>query len=191
MLVNTALSDGKACAIELPQDPGQAGKAQAQAFVGLLTGYHVKTRPVTGDKVQRFAPFSAQAEAGNVVIVKGIPEAYLASLENFPPETASGHDDDADATSTAFEKFVMRRGGTNLIDFMRKQKELEARLLGARGGNPRGDRPQFPNQIHPESGTTLEPAEISPPAPEGEIVEEERLPHHPQAQGQGHGVDDH
>lgn len=45
--------------ISIPQDPGQAGKEQAQSYVRELTGYSVKSRPVSGDKVTRAEPFAA------------------------------------------------------------------------------------------------------------------------------------
>ncbi|MFB9355112.1 phage terminase large subunit [Sneathiella chinensis] len=95
-----ATQDGARVAIALPQDPGQAGKAQAKRFVALLAGYRVRARPVSGDKVTRAAPFSAQVEAGNVVLVNGLwNEAFLRELENFP---GGRHDDQVDAVVEAF-----------------------------------------------------------------------------------------
>jgi predicted phage terminase large subunit-like protein len=45
-------------------------------------------------------PFSSQAQAGNVVIVKGPWNTdYFNSMEGFPE---GDHDDDADATSGAY-----------------------------------------------------------------------------------------
>lgn len=44
----------------LPQDPGQAGKDQAQSFLKFLAGFTVKCIPESGDKVTRAEPFSAQ-----------------------------------------------------------------------------------------------------------------------------------
>ena len=97
---NLAQSDGTQVSIALPQDPGQAGKAQAQSLTRLLSGYRVKSRPVTGSKTVRAMPFSAQAEAGNVKLVAGPWNAdFLSELENFP---AGRHDDQVDAACEAF-----------------------------------------------------------------------------------------
>lgn len=99
-LANTAAEDGQGVEVALPQDPGQAGKSQAAAFVRALEGFTVRATPESGDKVTRFGPFSAQAEAGNVYVLRAPwNDAWFAALESFP---AAAHDDDADATSRAF-----------------------------------------------------------------------------------------
>jgi predicted phage terminase large subunit-like protein len=100
-LVNTASADGRECDVSIPQDPGQAGKYQVKNFVGLLAGYNVRSSPETGDKIQRASALSAQAEAGNVKILRGPwNEAFLSELENFP--SVGAHDDQVDAASRAF-----------------------------------------------------------------------------------------
>jgi predicted phage terminase large subunit-like protein len=100
-LVNTASADSRECDISIPQDPGQAGKYQVKNFVGLLAGYNVRSSPETGDKIQRASALSAQAEAGNVKILRGPwNEAFLSELENFP--SVGAHDDQVDAASRAF-----------------------------------------------------------------------------------------
>lgn len=107
LIRNTASQDGAAVEISIPQDPGQAGKWQGANLVKLLAGYTVRTSPETGDKVQRFGPFSAQAEVGNVAVLRGDWNAtWFRELENFPPPAGAGHDDDADATSRAFNAFL-------------------------------------------------------------------------------------
>lgn len=101
LIKNTASRDGRRVQIRLPQDPGQAGKAQASSLVKMLAGFDARSNTVTGDKVTRFSPFSAQAEAGNVKVLRGAwNERWFSELENFPPE--NGHDDDADSTAEAF-----------------------------------------------------------------------------------------
>lgn len=110
---NTASADGKGVRIGLPQDPGQAGKAQAKYMVRQLAGYSVTTRPERGDKIVRFGPFSAQAQAGNVKVVRGPwNEDVFLSLESFPE---AAHDDDADACGGAFGMFT--DNATGLLDF--------------------------------------------------------------------------
>jgi predicted phage terminase large subunit-like protein len=103
-ILNTASGDGKACQIGLPKDPGQAGKAQAEYLVRKLAGYRAVARAESGDKITRFGPFSAQAQAGNIKIVRGAwNEDFFAALEGFPD---AAHDDDADACSGAFTEFI-------------------------------------------------------------------------------------
>jgi predicted phage terminase large subunit-like protein len=105
-VMNTASADGKKVRIRIPQDPGQAGKDQCARYVRMLAGYIVRTGPVSGDKATRFSPFSAQAEAGNVVVLRGDwNEAWFTVLENFPDAV---HDDDVDSTSEAFNELTTR-----------------------------------------------------------------------------------
>lgn len=92
--------DGRKVAIALPQDPGQAGKAQIQALTRHLSGYRVVSKPVTGSKTTRAAPFSAQVEAGNVSLIEGPwNAAFLDELEAFPKHR---FDDQVDAVVEAF-----------------------------------------------------------------------------------------
>ena len=108
-ILATASMDERRTAIALAQDPGQAGKTQAQQFVGKLAGYNVRTQRETGDKVTRFSPFSAQCQAGNVKIVKGPWNgAFIESLEGFPE---AAHDDDADACAGAFDYLTAAKLG--------------------------------------------------------------------------------
>jgi predicted phage terminase large subunit-like protein len=97
---NLSSQDGYMTTVGLPQDPGQAGKAQIAAFVRMLAGYPIEYSPETGDKITRFSPFSAQAEAGNVLVLRGEwNERWFQMLEGFPELP---HDDDVDSTSRAF-----------------------------------------------------------------------------------------
>ena len=71
--------------VRLPQDPGQAGKDQAQSFVRMLGGYTVTTALESGDKVTRAEPFSSQWLAGNVDVKEAEwNDEYFRQLENFP-----------------------------------------------------------------------------------------------------------
>ncbi|OUR76612.1 hypothetical protein A9Q83_13650 [Alphaproteobacteria bacterium 46_93_T64] len=99
-MVGLAVSDGKSVKIAIPQDPGQAGKAQAQALIRLLSGYRATAKPVTGSKVTRSGAFSAQVEAGNVLLVQGEwNDAFLNELQSFPN---GRYDDQVDAVVEAF-----------------------------------------------------------------------------------------
>jgi predicted phage terminase large subunit-like protein len=107
LVKNTTAADGRGVQVNLPQDPGQSGKAQVSTYSRLLAGYNVRSKPVTGDKITRFSGFSAQAEAGNVYVVRGRwNDRWFSELENFPPADGKGHDDDADSTSEAFNAIV-------------------------------------------------------------------------------------
>lgn len=106
LILNTARDDGKDVHGSLPQDPGQAGKMQVQYLIGVLAGFTYTASPESGDKVSRAEPFAAQAEAGNVEIVKGDwNKDYLDELETFP---FGKFLDQVDATSRAFGELISR-----------------------------------------------------------------------------------
>lgn len=102
LILATAQTDGKACEISLPQDPGQAGKVQAADMIAMLAGFKARAAPETGDKATRAEPFAAQCEAGNVYLVSGEwNESYLDELTGFP---GSQFKDQVDASSGAFAR---------------------------------------------------------------------------------------
>lgn len=104
-ILSRAATDATATAIRLPQDPGQAGKAQAQTLVRMLAGYDVKASPVTGSKEVRATPAAAQAEAGNVKIVAGPwNDAFIDELCTFP---SGAHDDQVDAFADAVNALAL------------------------------------------------------------------------------------
>ena len=88
LILNTAKSDAAFygnVTIRLPQDPGQAGKAQAQSFVRMLGGFSVSVALESGDKITRAEPFSSQWLAGNVDAREAAWNGeYFSQLENFP-----------------------------------------------------------------------------------------------------------
>jgi len=100
MLVNTASQDGYMCEISIPQDPGQAGKAQASYYIGKLAGYTARATPESGDKETRAGPLAAQAEAGNVDVLEGDwNEQFFDEITVFPN---GSYDDQVDGASRAF-----------------------------------------------------------------------------------------
>ena len=103
LIKNTAASDNvshDSVIVRLPQDPGQAGKDQAQSFVKMLGGYSVRTALESGDKVTRAEPFSSQWLAGNVdVMAAEWNDDYFRELENFP---AGKLKDMVDASANAY-----------------------------------------------------------------------------------------
>ena len=96
----TAVRDGGAVTIGLPQDPGQAGRAQIRHLVRQLAGFRVRASTEAGSKESRAAPVVSQIEAGNLSLAHGPWNAtLLEELEAFP---VGAKDDQVDALSRAF-----------------------------------------------------------------------------------------
>lgn len=99
-MARAASADGNAVCVRLPQDPGQAGKEQAQQLTRMLAGSPVTAAPVSGDKVTRADPFASQVEEGHVVIVRAPwNAAFVEELRAFP---GGANDDQVDAAADAF-----------------------------------------------------------------------------------------
>jgi predicted phage terminase large subunit-like protein len=104
-ILATATQDGTDVTLRLPQDPGAAGKAYAQTLTRMLAGYPVRTVAPTGDKATRATPAAAQAEAGNVRLLRGPwNEAFIDELCTFP---AGAHDDQVDALADAINELAL------------------------------------------------------------------------------------
>lgn len=100
----TAKADGD-IQIRVPQDPGQAGKEQAQSYKRMLSEHNVKTERVTGDKEVRSSSLSAEWQNGNVYMVKGKwNDEYKKIMNAFPSKEE--HDDDVDASNDAYSELV-------------------------------------------------------------------------------------
>lgn len=63
--------DGKDVVIWIEQEPGSGGKESAESTIRNLAGFSVYADKVTGSKIERWQPYAAQVEAGNVKIVSG------------------------------------------------------------------------------------------------------------------------
>jgi predicted phage terminase large subunit-like protein len=101
-ILNIASHDGKGIRIVLPEDPGQAGKAQCLYLTRKLVGHTVESIRETGDKATRAMPFASQVNVGNVSIVKAPwNAAFLEELASFPD---GSHDDQTDAAAGAFSR---------------------------------------------------------------------------------------
>ncbi|OUJ08373.1 phage terminase large subunit, partial [Acetobacter sp. DsW_059] len=110
----TASQDGPQIEIILPQDPGQAGKSQAEYLIRKLAGYRVKAVRETGDKATRAAPFASQVNAGNVFLVKAPwNRTFIDELTSFP---AGAHDDQVDAAAGAFDRLVNENNWTSIYE---------------------------------------------------------------------------
>jgi len=101
--VETAIGNtGKAdmCLQSIPQDPGQAGKAQVMHLSRKLYGVPCVFGLETGDKVARNAGFAAQVNAGNVKMLRAPWNEPLKNEANMFPN--GQFDDQVDAISRAF-----------------------------------------------------------------------------------------
>lgn len=100
LICETAARDGPEVTIALPQDPGQAGKYQAQVLVRRLAGFRVAAEIESGSKEQRAAPVASQLDAGNILMIRGAwNQAFLDEIGSFPN---GSKDDQVDALSRAF-----------------------------------------------------------------------------------------
>ena len=100
IIIATAQRDGRTISISAPQDPGQAGKAQAAYLAKRLVGFKAMFTPETGDKATRAAAFASQVNVGNVDMVEAPwNREYVDELRSFP---GAAHDDQVDASSRAF-----------------------------------------------------------------------------------------
>lgn len=125
-LVAAAASDPEGTQIELPQDPGQAGKDQAAQLTSLLAGYLVHSEPQTGSKEVRAAGYAAQQQAGNVLLVRGDwNDTWMVEHTSFP---RASHDDQVDAGATAFNKLVGSGGPMS----WRSPADVQIRRTGGR-----------------------------------------------------------
>jgi len=97
-----AETDGKAVKIRIEQEPGSSGLDTARDLVKLLAGFAIRPDRVTGDKDVRLEPFAAQAEGGNVKLVRGDWNGdYIEELCAVP---TGRYRDQADATAGAFNE---------------------------------------------------------------------------------------
>lgn len=109
-LLTTAKIDGKSVIIDMPQDPGQAGKSQKVAFAKLLHGYNCRFSPETGSKENRASPLAAQSEALNVYLVRAAwNDIFIAEACLFPN---GQYKDQIDAASRAYSALLRNKKQT-------------------------------------------------------------------------------
>lgn len=125
-----AAADGPEVTIWMETEPGSGGKESSQISIRELAGYSVHAETVTGDKVTRASGLSAQAEAGNVKLVRGEwNEAYLSELHGFPE---GKYKDQVDASSAAFAKLTLT-GGAPSISVLGQAAASASRRVFLRG----------------------------------------------------------
>lgn len=125
LVKDTAKADGPDVDVLLPQDPGQAGKSQADAFVRLLAGYTVKTRPARGDKVTRAKPHSAQVEHEQAALVRAAwNHVFVEEHQDFPE---GEWDDQVDAAADGFNDLAGVRPSATFSDAAAALGEVQRR----------------------------------------------------------------
>ena len=106
-IVKTAQLDGPKVKIREEQEPGASGKSMIAIHTRMLAGYDYAGRAPSGAKTTRWRPVAVQAEAGNVVLLRGEwNQAWLQEITTVPD---SKHDDQADSVAGAFEEVVFGR----------------------------------------------------------------------------------
>ena len=109
-----ASHDGHQCEVMAQQDPGSAGVGEAENFMRMLSGYIVKTYPMTKAKELRAKPVSAQCQFGNIGVVRASwNDPFFRELENFP---LGSKDDQVDGLSGAFNE--LSSGGLSILQVL-------------------------------------------------------------------------
>lgn len=104
---DTASLDGQDVAIWIEQEPGSGGKDSADVTIRGLAGFfaYKQIASGSGDKSTRARPLAAQAQIGNVKILRGDwNRVFVDECRSFPN---GRHDDQVDAASLAFNKVVL------------------------------------------------------------------------------------
>lgn len=97
LVKRTAEQDSRRVTVGFWKDPGSAGKNEAARYLAMLAGWPVVVLPSSSDKVTNAKAASAQAEGGNIKLLRGPwNDAFLAEHEAFPD---GRHDDIVDAES--------------------------------------------------------------------------------------------
>lgn len=95
--------------IWVEQEPGSGGKESAENTIANLAGYSIHVEKVSDSKEARAEPLSAQAEAGNIyVLKKEWTNDFLDEIDIFPNGKFK---DQADAASGAFNKIIAKPKG--------------------------------------------------------------------------------
>lgn len=120
---NTASQDGLTTAQWLEVDPGQAGVFEKNYYVKLLAGYDVHFNRPTKNKQERAKVASAQAEPGNIKILRAPwNETFLNELQAFPE---GKHDDQVDCLSGSITVLTQ----TGVGDFTNEMAESEEKPI--------------------------------------------------------------
>ena len=139
--------DGRRVPVRLCREHAGAGKAVGQRFVQLLAGWDARAEVESGDKGVRLRPFAAQAEAGNVYLVRGPWNGlYRAHMLALTTDGKGRPNDAGDGTARALEALT-ESGPPTLAE---RQEAVEAaqefgRAVDLSGFDPGwgGDGPEW------------------------------------------------
>lgn len=104
LVKQTARMDGVAVEIALEQEPGSSGDMATHALIRALSGYNARAYRPSVDKITRAMPFLAQAQAGNVRVVRAPWNSLW--LDEFSLFPSGAHDDQVDSCSNAFARLT-------------------------------------------------------------------------------------
>jgi predicted phage terminase large subunit-like protein len=111
----TAEEDGPDVHVVMEQEPGSSGVAVIDHYLRVLQGYKFQGQRSTGSKADRAAPLAAQAEGGNVKLLRAAwNRDLLDELEAFP---FGKHDDQVDAASLALAQVAGIKPKRRLVMF--------------------------------------------------------------------------
>lgn len=106
-----AKSDGIAVPVRLEQEKSGSGKAVANTYKRLLTGFDVDSQMPDGKKEVRAAPYAAQQQVGRVTLLAAPwNDDFIEEHRTFP---RGRHDDQVDAVGAAFN-FLALAGPTQI-----------------------------------------------------------------------------
>ena len=105
-IASTAQEDGFDCFQAIPKDPAAGAVLEAE-LSKKLHGYTFEFSPQPANKVRYAQPLAAQAQAGNVRLVRGPwNKAFIREATTFP---SGRHDDQIDAASRLYAALVQMR----------------------------------------------------------------------------------
>ena len=124
LVLQTAEIDGKRIVIHMEQEPGSSGVNTIDHYRRkVLNGYTFYGDKKTSNKIERAAPVSASAEAGNVKIVRGSwNKDFLDEIEIFP---RGKHDDTVDVVTGAITMLNSAKFG--ILDYYKQLAEADCK----------------------------------------------------------------
>lgn len=122
LVQQTAQLDSKRVTIHMEQEGGSSGVNTIDHYRRkVLNGYSFYGDKKTSNKIERAAPVSSAAEAGNIKMVRGIwNKAFLDEIDVFP---RGKHDDMVDAVSGAFTMLGSAKFG--ILDYYKQLAEAQ------------------------------------------------------------------
>jgi len=110
-MLSTANADGKEVPIRIEKEGGASGLSLIHQLVRMLAGWDARGISPTGSKVARMQGLAAQAEVGNVFVVRREGELWVeAMLDEFANFPTGEHDDCVDACAGAFNYLTKGTG---------------------------------------------------------------------------------